>query len=242
MAKEFEYVRTGIPGVDKMLKGGLYPASAVLVSGPPGSGKSIFGMQFIYMGAKEQEKGLIISMEETNESVSSYARSLGWKDWDSLVESNHIKVISSDYFSTTNLPGSLEGIMGTIEGSDASRLVIDSVNLFNIYFPEKTDRRMYLLKFIRILKSKGITALFISEVIEAFPNTQLSDEMYLTDGNINMFISRLGNSVERCFWVTKMRRQEFNMNIVPMYVGKGGIEVYADAIPYSLTTGARDNK
>ena len=85
-----------------------------------------------------------------------------------------------------------------------------------------------MLKFIRILKNKGITTLLISEAVEPSPHAPLTEEMYLTDGNMSLFFSRLGSNVERCFWVTKMRRQDFGMKIVPMSIGKGGIEVYAE--------------
>jgi KaiC/GvpD/RAD55 family RecA-like ATPase len=106
------------------------------------------------------------------------------------------------------------------------------VNLFKYYFPAEEDRRRYMLKFIRILKDRGITTLLVDEVLEPFPAMRLTEEMYFTDGNISLFFSRLGNTVERCFWVTKMRCQEIDMNIMPMSIGKGGIEVYARSIPY----------
>lgn len=237
MAKDIRYVKTGIHGVDEMLKGGIYPGSAVLVSGPPGSGKSIFAMQFIYMGAKEfGEKGLLISMEETVESLSGYAESIGLEGWDALVEKKDITVISAEHFLRGDLAASLEGMMEAVQSAGAKRMVIDSMNIFKFYFPEDLDRRAYLLKFLNILKRKGITSMLVYEVLEAFPRMPLTEESYLSDGNISLFMSRLGNMVERCFWVTKMRRQDFVMNIVPMSVGKGGVQVYPDAIPYSLTT------
>lgn len=235
MVKDITYVKTGIPGVDTILKGGIYPSSTVLISGPPGSGKSIFCMQFIYSGAKDLgEDGLIISAQETGRSLSEYASSLGWSEWDTLVKNHAITLLSNDYFMNTDLPESLEGIMETIESTNAKRMMIDSINLFKYYFPSDTDRRRYLLKFINILKHKGITTMIISEAVAEFPHLSLTDETYLTDGNMNLFMSRLGNSVERCFWVTKMRRQDIDTRIVPMNIGKGGIEVYAASTPYSL--------
>jgi KaiC/GvpD/RAD55 family RecA-like ATPase len=230
------YVKTGVPGADIILNGGLYPASSVLVSGPPGSGKSIFGMQFVYAGAKEGEPGLILAIEETDRSLSEYADSIGMDGWDGLVSKGIITPVTDDYFSKLDLPGSLEGIMDLVSGTRAKRMVLDSMNLFKYYFPEDMERRRYMLKFIRILKQKGITLLMVSEVMEVFPRMSLTDEMYMSDGNISLFLSRMGNTVERCFWVTKMRRQSFDMKIVPMSIGKGGIEVYPDAVPYSLSS------
>ncbi len=232
------FVKTGVPGADVILNGGLYPASSVLVSGPPGSGKSIFGMQFVYAGARDfGETGLIVSIEETDRSLSEYAASIGLDGWDGLVNGGSITPVTDDYFSKRDLPGTLEGIMEIISSTSAKRMVLDSMNLFKYYFPEDMDRRRYLLKFIRILKKRGITLLMVSEVMQVFPLMPLTDEMYMSDGNINLFLSRMGNNVERCFWVTKMRRQAFSMKIVPMSIGRGGIEVYPDAVPYSLPAG-----
>ncbi len=232
------YVKTGVPGADTILNGGLYPASSVLVSGPPGSGKSIMGMQFVHAGARDfGEEGLILAIEETDQSLSEYAASIGLDGWDELVKRGSITIVTDDYFSGRDLPASLEGIMEMVSRTDAKRMVLDSLNLFKYYFPQDAERRRYLLKFIRILKKKGITLLMVSEVMEVFPNMPLTDEMYMSDGNISLFLSRAGNSVERCFWVTKMRRQAFSMKIVPMNIGRGGIEVYPDAVPYSLSAG-----
>jgi KaiC/GvpD/RAD55 family RecA-like ATPase len=235
--REIQYVHTGIPGADDMLKGGLYPASAVLVSGPPGSGKSIFGMQYIHAGAVSfGELGLIISVEESAKGMSDYAASLGWDDWDTLVAEGRITIIGSDYFAGISLTGSLETLLEIIGGTKARRMVIDPVNLFKYYFPAEEDRRRYMLKFVRILKDRGITTLLVDEMLEPFPAMRLTEEMYLTDGNISLFLSRVGNMVERCFWVTKMRCQDIDTNIVPMTIGKGGIEVFAGSIPYSLAS------
>ena len=239
MAQHIDLVRTGVPGADTILEGGIYPGSAVLVSGPPGSGKSIFGMQYVYLGARDYgEPGLIVAIEETDHSLSEYAGSIGLYRWDELVGTGAITIMTDDYFSKLDLPGSLEGIMETLGRTSAKRMVLDSMNLFKYYFPHDVDRRRYLLKFIRILKKRGITSLMISEVMGVFPDMPLTEEMFMSDGNISLFLSRSGNNVERCFWVTKMRRQPFSMKIVPMGIGRGGIEVFPDAVPYSLTAGA----
>jgi KaiC/GvpD/RAD55 family RecA-like ATPase len=233
--REKRYVRTGIPGVDAMLKGGLYPGSAVLVSGPPGSGKSIFGMQFIRSGAAEfGEPGLFISVEDTAGGLSDYAASLGWDDWERLSASGGISAIGTDYFMSASLSGSLEGLLETVASTKARRMVIDPINLFKYYFPAEEDRRRYMLKFIGILKARGITTLMIAESLEQFPAIRMTEEMYLADGNITLFMSRMDNTVERCFWATKMRRQDINTNIVPMSIGRGGIVVHEGGIPYSL--------
>ena len=58
-------VRTGIPGLDQMLDGGFLPTTANLVEGAPGTGKTTFGMQFIFYGIVDfDESGIILTFEE----------------------------------------------------------------------------------------------------------------------------------------------------------------------------------
>ena len=60
-----ERVKTDIRGFDEMVMGGFLPQTANLVEGPPGTGKSTFGMQFIYNGIQHHnEPGLIVPFEE----------------------------------------------------------------------------------------------------------------------------------------------------------------------------------
>src|SRR5659263_52205 len=57
-------VSTGIPGLDKMLNGGILDDDVILISGTTGTGKTTFGLHFISNGLKLGENSLIISLEE----------------------------------------------------------------------------------------------------------------------------------------------------------------------------------
>ena len=68
-------VKTGIPGFDSTLSVGLKKNSSVVVSGPPGSGKTTFGLQFVYSGAKEfDEPGVYISLSQSIEEIKNDCR------------------------------------------------------------------------------------------------------------------------------------------------------------------------
>lgn len=45
-------VKTGIPGFDELVAGGLPKESNILLTGIPGTGKTIFALQYLYNGAK----------------------------------------------------------------------------------------------------------------------------------------------------------------------------------------------
>ncbi|RLF57969.1 MAG: hypothetical protein DRN25_05780, partial [Thermoplasmata archaeon] len=59
-----ERISTGIPKLDELLQGGLPKNSVTLVSGPPGSGKSILCFHFINAGIKNGERCLYISVDQ----------------------------------------------------------------------------------------------------------------------------------------------------------------------------------
>ncbi len=55
-------ITSGIPALDKMLGGGLWPGSSTMIAGPSGSGKTIMGLHFLYGGAESGEPGIIATL------------------------------------------------------------------------------------------------------------------------------------------------------------------------------------
>lgn len=76
--KQTGRVPTGVEGMDILLKGGFPVDTVNLVSGPPGSGRSLFCMKFIYAGVENyDEPGLYITLEENHESLVQAMKSFG---------------------------------------------------------------------------------------------------------------------------------------------------------------------
>ena len=84
-------IKTGIDGLDSILNGGLRRNSTVLVSGNPGTGKSILGAQYLDYGVREHgEGGVYLTFEETEDDVIEAAESIGMDEWRDHVENGHI--------------------------------------------------------------------------------------------------------------------------------------------------------
>ena len=73
-----ERAPTGIAGLDEMLGGGLPRASATVVQGGTGTGKTLLGLQFLLEGARNGEPGIHFALEETTNQLRQIARGLGW--------------------------------------------------------------------------------------------------------------------------------------------------------------------
>ena len=57
-------IPTGIPELDMLIEGGLRAGKTYLVVGEPGTGKTVFGLQFLVNGLMEKEKGLYVAIDE----------------------------------------------------------------------------------------------------------------------------------------------------------------------------------
>ena len=72
-------VRTGIEGLDQLLLGGIPRANVIVVRGETGTGKTLFGMEFIYRGIVQfDEPGIIVVFETSAQKLIRDAANIGW--------------------------------------------------------------------------------------------------------------------------------------------------------------------
>ncbi len=98
-----ERVSTGIEELDRKLSGG-YPANKVtLITGIAGSGKTIFGIHFIYKNCLEGKKCMIIATEESPKDILYQASLLG-RDLTTYYESGQL-IIQNIFESRSEIIG-----------------------------------------------------------------------------------------------------------------------------------------
>ncbi|WP_435070285.1 RAD55 family ATPase [Haloplanus sp. C73] len=231
-----ELTRTGIEGLDSILGGGIVDNATVLISGNPGTGKSILGLQYIYNGVQEfDEKGIYLSFEENSEDIAQAAESIGFENWRELVEDDQILVYDKQKLLRHNdFNDTLELLLDEFEEMDYDRLVLDSLTMFELFFEDEQEKRTYLLKFSDILKANGLTSLLIAEQSAVFPEQDIGLENFLTDGNIYLIQTPTESGVNRYIWVAKMRKQNIETDIFPMDIADGGITVHERAAGFSM--------
>jgi len=234
-----ELTETGIDGLDDILNGGIVRNSTTLVSGNPGAGKSILGLQYVYNGVELfDEKGIYLSFEENEEDLREAAESIGFEHWADHVESGDIKVYDKRRLLGENdFTASLDLLLEDLEDQEYDRLVLDSLAMFELFFEDEREKRTYLLKFTDILRENGLTTLLTNEQAAVFPDTEIGLENYLTDGNIYLIQMPTDAGVNRYVWVAKMRKQNIETDIYPMEIDQGGIRVHESASAFSMMTG-----
>ena len=117
-----ERISTGVNGLDNIIQGGIPKNSITLVSGPPGSGKSIFCFQFLYEGVKRGEKCLFLTLDKKVENTLIQARELGF-DFQPAMENKSVKFI----FLNINKKLVYETMTNEILSGEYDRVVLDSI-------------------------------------------------------------------------------------------------------------------
>src|SRR5260370_16691427 len=70
---------TGIPGLDKLLTGGLPKRRTILLCGGPGTGKTILSSQYLVNGILDyEESGVYVSLDENKQHVFEQMLDFGW--------------------------------------------------------------------------------------------------------------------------------------------------------------------
>ena len=188
--RERKIIKSGIPGLDKILNGGFLEGSIITIGGPSGAGKSTFAMQYLYEGAtKYDEPGIYISIEEGKESMMF---NMSGYDWDLEEVEKKQKLIFLDYpvYEIDQFLHQAGAIKEIINTAGVKRVVIDSIMPIALYFKDDDERKKGFLKFIDNVRKWGTTTFIISEDTsvsseDELPNTTYGIESF-TDGWINV--------------------------------------------------------
>jgi circadian clock protein KaiC len=164
-----EKIKTSITGFDEIAHGGIPKGRTTLVSGTSGSGKTIFGMQFLIGGLKDSESGVFVTFEETPKDITRNMKSFGW-DLDTWIkEGKFLFVDASPSEDETievgefDLGAFLARILNAVKKVKANRVVIDSISAL---FPRYSDQAIIRRELYRIashLKKEGVTTILTAE-------------------------------------------------------------------------------
>ena len=115
-------VKTGVEGLDPIISGGIPKSTITLVSGPPGTGKTMICCQFLYQGIQNGEKCLFLTLDKKVEGVLLQASELGL-DFQPAIEKGQIKFLHLDI----NKKLIYETMTNEILSGEYDRVVLDSI-------------------------------------------------------------------------------------------------------------------
>src|ERR1043166_1336725 len=232
IAPVLDKARTGIHGLDEITAGGLPKGRPTLISGGAGSGKTMFGLEFLVNGAMEyNEPGVFISFEETIRDLTTNAASLGF-DLGRLIAGkklfvDHVHFSRTDIAETGeyDLDGLFVRIADAVRQVGARRVVLDTIEALFADLPNPRILRAEIRRLFGWLRDKGLTTIITAERdgpnkltrhgIEEF----VSDCVILLDHRIHEEIST------RRLRIVKYRGSTHGTNEYPFLIDETGISV-----------------
>ena len=220
-----ERVKTGIPGLDELLNGGIPKTHLALVTGTSGTGKTIFCCQFIKEGVERyNENAVYLSFEEPIEAIKENVKGFGW-DFDKLEKSGKFAFIRYDPFHIEDVFNILESKVREIK---ASRVVVDSISAIGLHVKDSTELRRMIFNLSMILRKLGCTALLVSEMVPGSKGiSRYGVEEFVADAVIVLYYERIQSSFTRALQVWKVRGSAHSQKLHPYKIDNNGITVYS---------------
>jgi circadian clock protein KaiC len=225
-------VTTGVPGLDFIVGGGLPRNRLYLVQGDPGAGKTTLALQMLLEGERLGERGLYVTLSESEVELNAVAHSHGW----SLEHVGIYELSAADAGSpedeenTLYVPAEVElgermqALLAQVDHVRPARIVIDSCSELRLLAQSPLRFRRQVLALKAELVRRGCTIVLLDN-----PSSDGGNELLqsLVHGVIHMEqLSPVYGAERRRLRVKKLREVAFRGGYHDLCIKKEGIEVF----------------
>jgi len=234
-------VKTGIPGMDEILHGGIPERNAVLLSGGPGTGKTIFSQQFLWNGLVMGEPGVFVALEEHPLQVRQNMAQFGWdvrkyeeEGLFAMVDAFTAGIGKSKEYEKyivrdlTDVREFIDVLRTAVKDIGAKRVVIDSVT--TLYINKPAMARGTVMQLKRVLAGLGVTSILVSQISVGERGFGGPGVEHAADGIIRLDLDEIDGELKRSLIVWKMRGTSHSMRRHPFDITDKGIVVYPDKV------------
>ena len=230
---ESAVAKTRVTGLDDVLAGGLAAGRVFLLEGSPGTGKTTIALSFLMEGAAQGERGLYITMSETERELRDGARSHGWTLGAAIdiVELTPAESLLDDtqqqsllYSSDLELGETVQLILEAFERVQPARVVLDSLSEIRLLAQSSLRYRRQILALKHFFARRDATVLLLDDLTaEVMDRTVHS----IVHGVIRLEeLSPDYGAERRRLRISKYRGRAFRGGYHDLVIRTGGVAVF----------------
>jgi circadian clock protein KaiC len=229
---EPDRVLTGVEGLDDILGGGLDSNRIYLIEGRPGAGKTTLALQFLLEGVRRDEKGLYVTLSESETELRLVAARHGWSldaisifqlvppeaSLDPERELTLFHPVEMELSETTKL------IFERVRDVEPTRVVFDSLSEMRLLAQNPLRYRRQILALKAFFAGRKCTVFLLDDLSSAETDLQLHS---IANGVVQLEQVALDYGAERRrLRVMKMRGLAFRGGYHDFIIKTGGLDVF----------------
>ena len=234
-----DLVKTGVRGLDEVLRGGLPRRRTYLLRGTPGVGKTTLGLQFLLEGVRNGESGLYVTLSETEDELAAVAASHGWSIDGFRVHplSTPEEMLEAQRQNTLFHPAevelneTIERVLAIVDESKPQRIIIDSLSEMRLLAGDSLRYRRQILALKQQFATRDATVILLDDGTADRSDSQLES---LAHGVIELDRAAPAyGSARRRVEVLKLRGVDFLTGKHDFIIERGGLRVFPRLIAAS---------
>ena len=222
--KDFEDdqpVSSGLPDLDRLLKGGLDRGTATLIMGPAGCGKSTLAMQYVCAAMNRGERALFVSFDETRRNFFRRAGGLNidLEKWDDQFNFQQVDPAELS-------PGELSGLIRQQVADGVTMVVLDSLSGYQNAMPEEQFLLLQMHEMLTYLNQQGVVTILVLAqhgLVGAMQSPV--DLTYLSDNVLLLRYFEAAGQLRRAISVLKKRTGGHEPSIREYRIDQEGVRV-----------------
>ncbi len=230
-------VSAGADGLDTVLCGGLVEGRNTLIRGPPGSGKTIFGLHFL-SATKPGETSLYVNLGEPQEYIEDTIKAF---DIETDIQFHNLSPTKEQFSesqsyslfdsSEVEKPRFITELRQAVDAVEADRVLLDPITEFRYLTADERQFRTGILGLLDYFKATETTVMLTSQA----GGTVTDDDLqFLSDSVISLDVT----TDIRTLNVTKLRGSSFRRGPHFYDITEEGLVVWPKLAPREVEQSA----
>jgi circadian clock protein KaiC len=217
-------ISSGVPGLERLMPGGMRRGDASLVMGPSGVGKTTLALRWVTQGLEDGETCLFVTFQDTAEHLTEMGRAFGWDL--SAAQADGRLVISYVAMGDLDLDVLANSVRINLDERPIRRIAIDSLAELVLADREWDRFPAYMRSLVGLVRAAGVSFLATSETAGgAITSQSLEGLMFLFDNVFDLRYIEESSGLGRALNIVKMRNRAHAMTLNQVTITDAGLTV-----------------